>query len=229
MKLHEGLLVALALTSPGAVLAQDDPQERERGYTTEEERRMREQAEEAWQDVKTGDERGKGFNVRAMAGPVAYTGDAATVTTPGATYGVNAGWDFSRFIGAELGYQGQVYGSSPAVGGERDTLLENGGQALAKVRTDIGNFVPYAMGGLGISWLTGASAQSAGLVENDTLFRLPLGAGVDYRFGEQGAGNVTLGVRGVYQLGLDSGAFPTQNNATSSSQLMGVASLGGNW
>lgn len=230
MRIHKGLLmaVAVAVAAPGAALARD--------ATAEDEARIQARVAELARPAPLEGQMGMGqeaagphVNVRALGGPVWHTGEARRVATTGGVYGVNAGLNFGPVIGAELGYQGQSY-KTEATGGPRSNIQEHGGQALARVRAPLGNVEPYALGGLNVTRLNVKEDTAvAGMARDDTMFRLPLGAGVDYLIGSPEAGGVTLGVRGLYQLGLDKGAFPTTPRATSSSQLLGMASVGGAW
>jgi hypothetical protein len=67
-----------------------------------------------------------------------------------------------------------------------------------------------------------------GVVEDATLVKVPLGAGIDWNI----PGNLndiaefTVGARATYNLTIDSGAFPTTDKATSSDQLLTTLQLG---
>jgi hypothetical protein len=173
----------------------------------------------------------KPFDVSAQAGLLTFTGEAANFTSPGVSYGVLAGMDVLPWLGGELSYQGAAYVTDGRLSpGDNDIgISENGGQAVVKAGPRLGGIQPYALGGLALSFLNVKDRESAfGVVEDATLIKVPLGAGVDWHI----PGNMndiaqfSLGARATYNLTVDSGAFPTTDNATSSSQFLTTLQMG---
>lgn len=177
-----------------------------------------------------GPDRKRNISVQGQTGIMTYAGEAAEITNPGATYGVNIGVGVVPMLNAEIGYQGSVYRTEAGATPEQTTIMENGGQALLKLGPEMGNFRPYAAGGLSVMSLNVVDDEAAGAaVEDSTLVRLPVGLGFDYRFPSANPGDFTLGARGTYNIAVDSGAFPTLDNTASSSIVTGQVVLGGTW
>lgn len=201
---------------PGLALAQgrDEPRRGLRGALPATERNER----GMWRDI----------TVMAQGGVLTYTGEAARLTTPGAAYGVLAGVDVLPWLDAELSYQGAAYKTQEDLSPDQSTLLENGGQAVAKVGPDRWRLEPYALGGIAVSRLSVVGEPAPGVpVQDATLVKLPLGVGVDWKvpLGD-GESDLNIGARATYDIALDSGAFPTLEDTQSSNQLQGVVHLG---
>lgn len=173
------------------------------------------------------------YDVSAQAGVLTYTGEAAGFTAPGVSYGVLAGADFLPWLGGELSYQGAAYVTDNrlAPGDDNDvSISENGGQLVAKVGPQLGGGLqPYAVGGLAVSFLDVKDREQAfGVVEDATLLKVPVGAGIDWNI----PGNLndlaqfTVGARATYNFTVDSGAFPTTDNASAADQLQTTLQVG---
>ncbi|QRK05899.1 hypothetical protein JQX13_38045 [Archangium violaceum] len=157
-----------------------------------------------------------------------YAGEAARLTTPGASYGVLAGIDVLPWLDAELSYQGAAYKTEEDLAADQSTLLENGGQAVAKVGPDRWRLEPYALGGVAISRLNVVGTPAAGVpVQDATLVKLPVGVGVDWKMPLGGGeSDFNLGARATYDIALDSDAFPTLADTQSSNQVRATLHLG---
>jgi hypothetical protein len=168
------------------------------------------------------------LELKLQGGVVTYTGEAAALTSPGAAYGVLVATDLFGAVDGELSYQGAAYGTDSSLG-SRNSILENGGQALVMLSPTVGRFEPYAFTGLAVSFLSVMNGGNPGsLVEDATLFKLPIGAGIDWVPAGDGGGEVDflIGARVKYDLTLDSGAFPTLDNRMSSNQLQTTLQVG---
>lgn len=167
--------------------------------------------------------RGIGLEVNALGGMQAYTGDAATLVSPGATYGASIGFDTSRRTKVELGYRGAAFATEDGAGGTRAAIVENGGDAIVKIGPETERVQPYAFGGVGLSRLNVTANQfqvaTGGTVSDDWLVKVPLGVGVDFRIFEGDRADLMLGARGIYGLVLDDDAFGGVNDVTQQAQL----------
>ncbi|XXF77445.1 outer membrane beta-barrel protein [Myxococcaceae bacterium GXIMD 01537] len=172
------------------------------------------------------------WDVTAQAGLITFTGQGARYTNPGIAYGVLGGLDFTPAVGGELSYQGAAYDTDDRVTPQSGSIaiMEHGGQAIAKVGPQLGGgWQPYALGGFGISFLNVIDRETAfGLVDDATLIKLPMGAGLDWEVpaARDNPAQFTLGARATYNLALDSGAFPATDKASSSSQFLATLQLG---
>ena len=172
------------------------------------------------------------YDVQAQAGLLTYTGEAAGFTSPGVSYGVLAGADFLPWLGGEISYQGAAYvtDSRLSVGDDDIGISENGGQLVAKAGPQLpGGLQPYALGGVALSFLDVKDREQAfGVVEDATLLKVPVGAGIDWKI----PGNLndlaqfTVGARATYNLVVDNGAFPTANDGNSDDQFQTTLQLG---
>ncbi len=172
------------------------------------------------------------YDVTAQAGLLTFTGEAAGFTSPGVAYGILAGADFLPWLGGELGYQGAAYVTDSRLSpGEDDIgISENGAQLVAKVGPQLGGGLqPYALGGVALSFLDVKDREQAfGVVEDATLLKVPVGAGIDWNI----PGNLndiaqfTVGARATYNLVVDNGAFPTANDGNSDDQLQTTLQVG---
>lgn len=165
-----------------------------------------------------------------QAGLLTYVGEAASVTSPGATYGVSIGTDLTRGINAEIGYVGSSYRTEEGEGvGGRTSLIENGAQALMKVGPEIGQVQPYGMWGFQVSRLNAleAAGENNPLVRDATLFKLPLGAGIAWEVPSDAIADVNIGAQAAYNFALDSGAYPTLDDPLASNQFTTTVMVGG--
>lgn len=168
--------------------------------------------------------------VRGEAGAITYTGEAARLTTPGATYGALMELDLTDMTDLELGYAGAAYMSDESIGDDQSAILENGGQALLKLGPDTMGLHPHLFAGLEytrVSVLEDGEVQ--GFIEDGSLLKLPLGAGVAYSFRGEGDNVITVGARASYNVALMSEAFPTLENTMSSNQVTGTMNVGGSF
>lgn len=172
------------------------------------------------------------YDVSAQAGLLTYTGEAAGLTSPGVSYGVLAGADLLPWLGGEVSYQGAAYttDSRLTVGEDDISLSENGGQVVAKAGPQLrGGLQPYALGGVALTFLDVKDREQAfGVVEDATLIKLPVGAGLDWRI----PGNLndlaqfTVGARATWNFIVDSGAFPTATGGAADDQLQTTLQVG---
>lgn len=142
-----------------------------------------------------------GITVLAQGGMQAYLGTGADAVEAGGAYGLLVGIGTSDFLGLELGYQGAAYATQDGANG----ILENGGQALIKLNPQFGRWEPYGFVGVGASRLTvrGDSAQ----VDDDTLVKVPVGAGFDVRFPRESENAFLVGGRAGYGFVFSNDAF----------------------
>ncbi len=172
------------------------------------------------------------YDVTAQAGLLTFTGEAAGFTSPGVAYGILAGADFLPWLGGELGYQGAAYVTDSRLSpGEDDIgISENGAQLVAKVGPQLGGGLqPYALGGVALSFLNVMDQETAfNAVEDATLIKLPVGAGVDWNIGgsPNGLAQFSVGARATYNITLDSGAFPLADNTSAANQLQTTLQVG---
>ncbi len=163
----------------------------------------------------------KRTSVAGQAGLITYTGEAARLTTPGASYGLSVAYDLIRGVNAELGYVGSSYRVEGTTGG----VSENGADVLMKVGPEYGHFSPFALWGLELSWL-GTHGPAEG-IQDATLLRLPMGAGLAYTLPSDSPAEVTLGLRAAYLFTLTSGAFPGLAEPFAANQFLSTLSVGG--
>lgn len=203
----------LLLTSPA--LAQDDEDENGAAASLAELEAQFQAFEEAADRAAA--ESAKRIDVRALAGVQAYTGQAAGLVSPGASYGVAIGYDTSPLTEIELSYQGAAFATqSGAV--ERHRIMENGGQAIVKIVPRLPRLEPYAFGGVALSRLD-VLGGDGGPVRDDTLVKLPVGLGLDLRVYAGDAADVLLGARGTWGFVLDDEAFQTSSALTNEGRL----------
>lgn len=171
-------------------------------------------------------ERDRGVSVTANGGVISFPGEAAADLTPGGNYGVNVGIEPLPVVELELGYVGAAYQTDGNLPGAQENVIENGGQAVLKASPKIGVVEPYAFGGYQLSWFNVYERpNSAGVVEDKTLSKLPVGAGLDFHIGD-----AVLGARGQYNFVFAADqAFTNLNSdqARSADQLAGLLELGG--
>jgi hypothetical protein len=163
-----------------------------------------------------------GMTVEANGGILSYPGQGAAVFQPGGQYGAAVGVT-SRVIGLELGYQGAAYGVER--GGN---LIENGGQALVKLGRETGGFMPYALGGYNLSWLTANGTAKDNGISNNVVSKIPVGAGVDYRIPSSGSSAVTVGARGTYNFVMGNDSF-VHRSASADDQIGATLQVGGSF
>lgn len=167
------------------------------------------------------------FKVTGQAGATAHSGDAAAVTTPGAAYGVQAGFDLTRLFGLEVGYSGAAYQTEQGVEANQFRILENGAQGLASISPNIGMFEPYAFGGVKVNRLSVMEDEAVSALVNDaTQVKVPLGVGVNFNINRNGPGDWILGARGTYDATLNSNAF-TNLEDSDANAVAGTLLFGG--
>lgn len=181
---------------------------------------------------RTYERQGPELNATAEAGLATFVGDAADVTRPGAMYGVNLGLGIIDPVSVELGYQGALYDAEQEVQGDRARIAENGGQFLVELGPRLFDRAlrPYALGGIAVSRLSVVAneASAVGVVNDDTLVRVPVGVGVDYVFDSDSKTDLTLGARSTYRFEVAGDAFPAlQAEDTRAQQLTAQLVLGG--
>ncbi len=168
------------------------------------------------------------IEVKLQGGLVTYTGEAARLTSPGASYGVLVATDLFGAVDGELSYQGAAYGTDASLGG-RNTILENGGQALLMLSPTFGKLEPYVFTGLSLARLNILeSRNSVSQIQDSTRLKLPLGVGIDFVPAGDGGGEVDLllGARVKYDVTLAGGAFPTLDSRMSENQLQTTLQVG---
>ncbi|MGA9525940.1 MAG: hypothetical protein WBV82_31055 [Myxococcaceae bacterium] len=167
------------------------------------------------------------YTVQAQGGAMAFAGEAATVTQPGAAYGVSISGDIVPWIAGELGYVGAAYRSEGIVSRtERSDIVENGGLAAVKVGPPVQWMIkPYALGGLSVQRLTVSKEENTGgLIGDGTEVRVPVGFGIELNPSETG---LTVGARGTYAFSTNNNAFDSLGGANAASTWTGLAQLGG--
>lgn len=136
--------------------------------------------------------------VDVEAGVGGLTNSLSTVTNPGPFLGLAAVAQPWRNLGLEVGYQGQRLPiDDPRVGDEQSVFRHNvsifgkAGPALVNDRVR-----PFVGAGAGVSYLNVTDgAAHTGLYNNtDWLAEVPVGAGVDFKFGD-----FIAGARGDYR------------------------------
>jgi len=165
--------------------------------------------------------------VEAQGGVLSYPGEAASQVTPGGMYGVVVGIEPPiPVFELELGYQGAAYQTDSRLAGAQENIVENGGQALLMASPEIGAIEPYAFGGYQLSRLNVYERPNAsGAVTDDTLSKVPVGAGLDVHLGD-----VLVGARGTYNFVFSDQAFtnlPQNAGNRSADQLTGSLLVGG--
>ncbi|MGA9521662.1 MAG: hypothetical protein WBV82_09370, partial [Myxococcaceae bacterium] len=174
------------------------------------------------------------WNVNGLAGVMSYAGEAASITQPGAAYGVTASGDIASMYGlsldGEIGYLGGVYNSEALISSEKSTIVENGGQAAVKIGPELGAFEPYALGGVSVQRLNVVYEEATGgLIRDGTHTRIPVGVGFDLKPGGRD-GPLTLGARGTYSFATNNSAFQALTpNTNSASMWTGLAEVGGSF
>lgn len=164
---------------------------------------------------------GPGITVAGNGGVLTYPGEAARLFDPGAQYGVNIGLEPFGAVGLELGYAGAAYG----LDGRDGSVVENGGTALLKVGPKLGTVQPYALGGYNLMWLSGNEDANARGIDDDTMSKIPVGAGVDFVL-PAGKAPLILGARGTYNFLFDNDSFDV-GGAESDDQIGGQVVFGG--
>ena len=213
---------AAPVTPPPAQPAQPQPQvtviQNQSDATT--------QADESESKARASDRDDRGIVVMGQAGVLTYTGEAASVTRPGSTYGVAVGLDLTRGITTELGYLGASYRTESDNGSVG--MTENGAQALVQLGPQQRDFHPFAMFGLQLSRVNALERGDVSPeVRDATHLKLPMGAGINYTVPSDADAEITVGARAAYNFTLDAGAFPTLNEPAAANQFTGMAVVGG--
>lgn len=204
-----GALGVAAVAMPVAASAQD--------YETEYEgEQITYQAPEKKKDDR-------GATVQAQGGVISFPGEAAADLSPGGAWGVLVGIQPIPVVELELGYQGAAYQTDERLAGAQENVIENGGQALLKARPRIGMAAPYVFGGYQLSrFNVYERANSTGVIEDDTVSKIPVGVGFDVHVAE----NVLAGVRGQYNFLIDEDVFTNFDGDRSADQLGAMLQLG---
>ncbi len=170
--------------------------------------------------------RDRDWTVAGQAGVLAFTGEAARLTTPGPLYGVALGVDVTGGVNFELGYQGSTYKTEAAATGGESGIVQNGAQALVSLGPELeNNFFPFAQFGFQVSRLN--VLRNVEEVRDATMVWLPMGVGVSYSIPSESAAEISVGARGTYNFTLDSGAFPTVAEPAAANQLTSSLLVGG--
>ena len=169
----------------------------------------------------------RGVQVQAQGGIVGFPGEAASQISPGALYGVVVGIEPPiPVLELELGYQGAAYQTDERLTGAQENAIENGGQAILKASPEFGAWEPYAFGGYQLSRFNVYERDnSTGALQDDTLSKVPVGAGLDVHLGD-----VLVGARGSYNFLFDNDAFtgvPNDSGDRDSDQITGSLLVGG--
>ena len=184
--------------------------------------------------VTEGEREPRPWKVNGLAGVMSYAGEAASITQPGAAYGVTASGDIASMWGVnldgEIGYMGGVYNSEELFSADQSTIIENGGQAAVKIGPEFGAFEPYALGGVSVQRLNVADDEATGgLIRDGTHTRIPVGVGFDLKPGGRDS-QFTLGARGTYSFATNNSAFEALTpNTNSASTWTGLAEVGGSF
>lgn len=161
--------------------------------------------------------------VQAQGGVISYPGQAAADLSPGGAWGVLIGLKPIPVVELELGYQGAAYQTDERLAGAQENVIENGGQAVLKAAPRIGITEPYVFGGYQLSrFNVYERANSPGVVQDDTLSKIPVGVGFDVHVAE----NVLVGARGQYNFLISQEAFTNFDGARSADQLGATLQLG---
>ncbi len=181
--------------------------------------RQRQQARERGPD--------KGLKVQAQGGVISHAGEAASQVTPGAAYGVVVGIEPPiPVFELELGYQGAAWQTDSRLTGAQENAVENGGQALLMASPEIGAFEPYVFGGYQLSRFNVFERDnSTGALQDDTISKAPVGAGLDVHLGD-----VLVGARGQYNFLFNNDAFnnlDVDNQDREADQVSGTLLIGG--
>lgn len=208
-----GSLGVAALALPVAASAQDYETE----YDTEYE------GEQITYETQKKDAGTRGPSVQAQGGVISYPGQAAADLSPGAAWGVLVGLKPLPIVELELGYQGAAYQTDERLAGAQENVIENGGQAILKAAPRVGLAEPYVFGGYQLSrFNVYERTNSSGVVEDDTLSKIPVGVGFDLHVAE----NVLVGARGQYNFLISQEAFTNFDGARSADQLGATLQLG---
>lgn len=167
----------------------------------------------------------KGVQLQAGGGLLTFPGQVADDVEPGGAYGVLLGIEPVPVAELELSYQGAAYRTSADVSPQQETVVENGGQALIKASPQVGIFEPYVFGGFGLTDLNvQEEVGGPGVIEDDILAKVPVGAGLDLHIPAGGAAGteVLIGARGTYNFVFDNQAYTVAGDNDRSSDQVGV-------
>ncbi len=166
----------------------------------------------------------RGVEVQAQGGIVGFPGELASQLSPGALYGVTVGIEPGiPVLELELGYMGAAYQTDERLTGAQENAIENGGQALLMASPKFGAWEPYVFGGYQLSRFNVYERDnSTGALEDDTINKAPVGAGLDIHLGD-----VLVGARGSYNFVFDDDAFTNLNDEDNVDQITGSLLVGG--
>lgn len=169
----------------------------------------------------------RGPYVLLGGGVEGYTGKLASNLNPGLAYSVIGGIRPLSGLGFELGYNGGLHDIDVGPGGVSDgaDVVRNAGQAVAVVNLPLGNFHPYALGGVGIENhnvrnLEGTAAAEG--FDDDTSGYIPTGVGLRVDLGKTFAADL----RGTYNIPFSQDFAPFDTGA-GSGRYQGLLQFGG--
>jgi hypothetical protein len=162
--------------------------------------------------------RNDGVEVAAQAGMLNFVGGAAADLTAGFSYGASVSLNAPQIVGLEIGYTGATYGTKGGLPGPRESVVENGGQALLKLGPRLPMVTPYVMGGYNLSYINVAERpDSAQVVRDDAVSKVPVGGGIDFRT----PGGVLIGARTSYNFLFSNQAYAAAQPANGGRQRSG--------
>lgn len=151
-----------------------------------------------------------------------YTGDVASVTGLGTTFGVRAGAQQYDVVGLELGYGGSRNPLDDARVEDGAAVWRHGVDALVKLGPTLeSNVRPFFGAGFGVSYLN-ANEEAEPLFNNDIMTQIPLAVGV-----ELDRGSINAGVRATYEILMNEEFAEDAVAASDGNYLTGQITIGG--
>jgi hypothetical protein len=163
----------------------------------------------------------RGLTVLLGAGVEGYTGGLAPEINPGAAVGVTAAIKPSKTFGLELGYSGAVNNLDADVGGTGPDIVRNGAVANLTFGLAATPVQPYVLGGFGMNWYNIRNGEALGFTD-DTSSRIPVGVGLRTHIGD-----FTADARVNYNVLLNEGFAPVDNDRLTTGSYQGTLNLGG--
>jgi hypothetical protein len=119
-----------------------------------------------------------------LGGVEGYAGGLSDQVNPGPLWGASVAVQPFSWMGAELGYSGAVNeidgriapGADHGINGA--DIIRNGGAVALTFNAPTRGVQPYAVGGIGVDRYTVRATDAAAGLSDDTVGRVPLGAGV---------------------------------------------------
>ena len=135
------------------------------------------------------------FTVFLKGGASFYTGDYATYTQWGPSWGAGFGLSPTKWLTFEVAYEGSHNQTQGAFFTQPDKpgLLRNGVDALLKLTLPLEWFRPFVGAGYGVSWLGATGSNTTGL-GSAFLQEVPVAGGIEFM-----AGPVVIGARFTYR------------------------------